>query len=432
MISEIEILMREESSPVSQTSDRSLSNRLSARGSPDVGVDSEQVASPNTPSVFPSGVENDFLLDENIENESEPVKVDNKLSRRKTDRPRKRRRGSDDSPSVSTLLETIDKQAKASCVTERTSVLSVDSVGGSVLNLSSGHHSFPNSPESELTTTSTPSQQIPEDLSLRSDVDKRLDSKCYVTKDKCPVSKPNNIVSSSVHELEKAMNRHLPTNKKTFSDSGVDNHILQSQKSAIHWSGLSSSENIQSSFSSPFYVSNLYTSRESVIRSSLRSQALNGDNNVINMLSAPSGDVTINKEQLQLHIPHISVNTKHNFPPQKETVSHTDDFGMTPPGSLSPQEKMASAYPDISVARDCMGMRISQRHDVRNTSNKQFSVANDSNNDVTKSQYLSVPNYQYHSSDVSSFSQGSIPPGGLMFDPRNSPNNIWYGASYNS
>lgn len=429
---EMEILMREECSPKSQASDRSLSNRISDRNSAEESIESEQVVSPETPSVFPSGVDNDFLLDENIVNDSEPVKIEGKLSRRKTDRPRKRRRGSDDSSCVSSLLETIDKQAKASCVPDRTSSLSIDSVDGSVLNLSSGHQSFPSSPESDLTTTTATSQQIPEDLSLRSDVDKRLDSKGYITKDSSSGSKPNNIVSSSVHELEKAMNRHLPTNKKTFPDNGVNNHSVQSQKSSIHWSGLGSSENLHTSFPSPFCVSNLYTSRESVIRSSLRSHGLNGDSNVINMQSAPGGEVTINKDQLQLHIPHISVNTKQNGQAQKDPISHVDEFGMSPPESVSPQEKIAANYPDISVTRDCLGMRMGERHDVRNATNKHFSLVNDSNNDSIKSQYLSVPNYHYHSSDVTNFPQGAVPPAGILFDPRNSSSNVWYGTSYNS
>ncbi|XP_045165657.2 protein trachealess-like isoform X2 [Mercenaria mercenaria] len=425
---EIDILMREECSPASHSSDRSLVNKMSEHNSPDITIDSEKVASAETSSVFPSGIDNDFLLDENIENESEPVKHDNKLSRRKADRPRKRKRGHDDSPGVASILETLDNQAKASRVSDRTSTMPIDNVDCSVLNLSSGHHSFPSSPETEM-STKTASQQIPEDLSLRSDGEKRLDAKSHVKNDSNPVSKPNTIVSSSVHELEKAMNRHLPPNKKAFSTGNVDNHSIQSQKSAIHWSGSSSPSNLQTSFSSPFYVSNLYTSRESVIRSSLRSHALNGDSNVINMLSPPSGEVTIHKDQLQLHIPHISVNTKQNFQPQKN-VSLTDEYNMTPPDSVSPQDKMASTYSDNPGARDCM--RIGQRHDVGTTTNKQFSVVNDSSSDVTKSQYLPVPNYQYHSSDLGNFSHGSAPPGGLLFDPRNSPGSAWYGSTYNS
>ena len=415
--------------PASHPSDRSLVSKLSGHNSPDISVNSEKIENVETASVFPSGIDNDFLLDENIETESEPVKHDNKLSRRKADRPRKRKRGVDDSPGVSSILETLDSQAKASCVSDRTSNIT-DNVDGSVLNLSSVHHNFPSSPELDM-STKAPSQQIPEDLSLRSDGDKRLDTNT-VKNDSKTVSKPNTIVSSSVHELEKAMNRHLPPNKKAFPVCDEDDlHSIQSQKSAIHWSGSSSSGNLQTSFSSPFYVSNLYTSRESVIRSSLRSHALNGDNNVINMLSPASGEVTIHKDQLQLHIPHISVNTKQTFQTHKN-APHTDDFNMTPPDSVSPQDKMASAYSDNSSSRDCMGMRISQRHDVSNTSNKTFSMVNDSNNDVSKSQFLAVPNYQYHSSELGNFSHGQVTSGGLLFDPRNSPTNAWYGSTYNS
>ncbi|XP_060553061.1 protein trachealess-like isoform X2 [Ruditapes philippinarum] len=427
---DIDHVISEDLSPASHTSDRSLVSKLSGHNSPDIVANSDKIASPEPSSVFPSGIDNDFLLDENIENESEPVKHDNKMSRRKADRPRKRKRGIDDSPSVSSILETLDNQGKASCVSERTSNIS-DTVDGSVLNLSSVHHSFPSSPEQDM-STKPPSQQIPEDLSLRSDGEKRLDANSPVKNDSKSVSKPNTIVSSSVHELEKAMNRHLPPNKKTFPVCDEDNlHSTQSQKSAIHWSGSSNSGHLQTSLSSPFYVSNLYTSRESVIRSSLRSHVLNGDSNVINMLSPSSGEVTIHKDQLQLHIPHITVNTKQNFQTHKN-VPLTDEFNMTPPDSVSPQDKMASAYSDNPNARDCMGMRIGQRHDVGNTSNKSFAMVNDSGNDVSKTQFLSVPNYQYHSSELGSFSHGQMTSGGLLFDPRSSPTNAWYGSTYNS
>lgn len=391
--------------------------------------ENEHVTTPETSSVFPSGLDNDFLLDENIEQETEPVKHDTKLSRRKTDRPRKRKRGSDDSPSVSSILDTLENADKSSGVSDRISVMSTDSVDGTILNLSAGHQSFPNSPEAEMATSL---QQIPEDLSLRSDADKRSDSKCDA-KDKLCASKPNSILSSSVQELEKAMNRHLPTNKKTFLCDDNDNQSVQSHKSAIHWTGQNCSTTLHPNFTAPFYVSNIYTSRESVIRSSLRSHGLNGESNVINMLTPSSDDVTISKEQLQLHIPHISVNTKHSFHTHKDIISISEEFGMTPPSSVSPQDKITSTFSENVIARDCMGMRTGQRQDSRSVTNKHYSMTSESSSDVTKPHYLSVPSYRYHASDLSTCSQGSVQPSGLVFDPRQSSGNaVWYGSTYNS
>lgn len=425
--SDIGMIMREESSPTSQSSDKSMVEKQPVSERPEV-TDSDHVTDAvNSPSVFPGGIDNDFLLDENIEQETERVvKLDNKMSRRKTDRPRKRKREIEGSPSVTSILESIDSNDRLSCTSERISSSSTsDSVDGCILNLSSNHQSFPNSPSCDPVT----SQQIPEDLSLRSDAEKRISTSTDVKNKHSLV--PNNIVSSTVQELEKAMDRHLPSTKKSFTPDDPNNSSLTSHKQGFHWNGLGSRPDVHPSFPSPFYVSNVYTSRESVIRSSLRSHVLNGDPSVINMLTSPSGDVTLSKDQLQLHIPHISVNTKHHFNSPKDVVSLADDFGMSPPASVSPHEKMP-VFPENTVTRDCLGMRIAQRQDGgRDISNKHFSLSNEHNGEISKGPYLNMPNYQYHSPENGTFSHAAAQPGGILFDPRHGSNNaVWYSSAY--
>ncbi|KAL4237566.1 Neuronal PAS domain-containing protein 3 [Mactra antiquata] len=422
------MIVGEDSSPISQTSEKSLEERLASNDRPEVTNCDEGASGENSTSVFPSGIDNDFLLDENIEQETEPVvKFDNKMSRRKTDRPRKRKRESEDSPcAVNSIFESIESNDRMSCSSERISNSSVpDSVDGCILNLSANQQNFPKSPNCDSVT----SQQIPEDLSLRSDAEKRTSSG---VKERHDPLVHNNIVSSSVHELEKAMDRHLPTSKKPFSVDDANNISLPSHKQGLHWNGLANRPDVHPSFPSPFYVSNVYTSRESVIRSSLRSHVLNGDTSVINMLTSQSGDVTINKDQLQLHIPHISVNTPHHFHSPKDVVSLANDFGMSPPASVSPHDKMP-VFPEKTVTRDCLGMRIAQRQDGgRDVLNKHFSLTSDPNSDTSKGSYLNMPNYQYHSAE-GGFPHGHVQPGNVLFDPRLPSNNaVWYSPAYDT
>lgn len=412
---EVDMLIAEEGLPSTPSSVRSMTSGVSARESPEI-TGTQRVDTPESSSVFPSGIDNDFLLDENIENETETAKYDTKLSRRKTDRPRKRKRESEEVVQMQNVFNDDGNHDNLSDSSEHKSVLTEDNKTVSSLNISPGQTSFPSSPET--VQSPQPLQLAPEDLSVRPEVNKTLNETSRV-------SKVNSVISSSVHELEKAMNRHLPAIKHDFLHDNVGS-TLNTHKSAVHRTGdvLPNAH----TFSSPFQISDVYTNRESVIRSGLRSKGLNGEAGVTSLASYPSGDLTIHRDQLQLHIPYISVNTKHVLPSQKDLVSQSDELAMSNPATDLVPDKLSSTFHDTSALKDCMGIRHG-----RSLVSKHFEMAHDVGSEMTKSRNQHLASYQYHSSDLGNFAYDSVQPSSMLYDPRHSPNNgVWYGSGYHS
>lgn len=415
LLTDIELLMRGDATPKGspkspQSVDRTQSQ--SSRGTPD----SAEAPPSGTSSVFTTGMDNEYLLGDTVETESDISKHDSRLSRRKTDRPRKRKRDSTDSvvplqnPDVNMDC---DIQRKTSSVSDRISP--TEKPDDCALNLSSGNQSLPNSPGQ-----SRMSQQGPKDLSLV--------HKSGLSKNDSNLKEPANVISSSVHELEKAMSRHLPSRSK--------GPYLQSQSrspSDQHWPSPFCFAATSSSYSVPFCNSNIHTNRQSVIRSNLtgRLHGVNGDGGPIGMLGPSSSDVTIHKDQLHLNIPHITSHSKHLFHSQKDIVPGSDEYGMTPPSSVSPHEKVSGGYPDSDINSDCLGMRGAHR--PINTSGKcHFQGVADTANDMTKQHFLSVPSYPFHSPDLSVFSHPAQATGGVLLENRPSNSSgMWYGSSTN-
>lgn len=166
--------------------------------------------------------------------------------------------------------------------------------------------------------------------------------------------------SSSVKDLEDVMNKHLP-NMTNHVDAGVvrtspSDHMssqhmsgsLQKPRCTIQWRGNPEADSLPAST----LLRTLYANRESVIRSSARPQCFNGDTaqgvDTVDLLTPPSNEGGL-KEQLTLNIPQIALsNSKCGGYTNPLSVSvHSsipDSFTMTPPSSVSPEEKVTTSF----------------------------------------------------------------------------------------
>lgn len=400
------------SSPKSTQSTERAQSR-SYRGTP-------ETADPPTSSpvnAFTFGVDNEFALEENIDNierEEDNIKLDSRSGRRKTDRPRKRKRESAESP---VSLQSPDEQTNCDIQRRNSSVSDNVSPAGNMdecaLNLSSENQNVSNSP-SQLDTHRL-AQQGPKDLSVLHKPPSKGDSN---------LNTPGNVMSNSVHELEKAMSRHLPSKTKS--------PYLQPQsrpQSNELWPSPFSFASTSSTFNNQFCSSSIHTNRQSVIRSNLtgRGQSVNGDIGPLGLLGSSSADVTIHKDQLHLNIPHIKPHSRHLFHSSKQGIS--EDSGMAPPSSVSPDEK--HSFPESDITSDCLGMRGIHRQSVHPSGKRHFQGISDTANDMTKQHFLSVPSYSFHRQDFGVFSHSAQQTSGVLLDSRQ-PNNsgIWYGSSH--
>ena len=386
----------------------------SSMDTPDTG-EGQTSASIN---VFTPSMDNEYLLEDTAEREDDSSKHDNRLSRRKADRPRKRKRESSDSlvplQNADANVE-CDLQRKRASVSDRIS--QDENTDDCALNLSSGNQSLPNSP-------GLLPQQGPKDLSL---VHKPALSS---SNNDTHITDSGSVISSTVHELEKAMSRHLPSRSKVS--------YLQNQSrspSDQHWSSpFNFPSTSSSSFNVPFCSNNIHPNRQSVIRSNLggRVPGVNGEGVSIGMLGPPPSDVNIQKDQLHLNIPHITSHSKHPFHSQKDIVPGTEEYGITPPSSVSPHEKVTAGYPESDIS-DCMGLRGVHRPIVNTSGKCHFQGVADTANDMSKHNFLSIPSYPFHSSDLGAFAHPPQQPGGVLLDNRSTNNNtgLWYGPSSN-
>lgn len=156
----------------------------------------------------------------------------------------------------------------------------------------------------------------------------------------------HNSVASSVKDLEDVMNRHLPVISDNSIKSPTDltlQHMggsINRQRSAIQWAGNSHDSTLPASN----LLRTLYANRESVIRSNTRPPYVNTPcNDPVNLLTPPENEG--HKDHLTLHIPHII--SKNTAVPTytSSTVSSCslqDSFDITPPASVSPNDKVPS------------------------------------------------------------------------------------------
>ncbi|WAR19371.1 TRH-like protein [Mya arenaria] len=325
---------------------------------------------------FHTTMKQGLFFEDSIDKKVELAKHDNRLSRRKADRPRKRRRDSDECSPVA--AHTVDISDNSTCdlicrhnsVSEHGSSPSLHSEEDSILNLSSANPSIPSSP---LVDTTKLAQATPEDLSLRSKIEK-MNGEYREAKIQAKITDKN--ISSTVQDLEKAMSRHLPS-------KGKSSFVETTSRLDHNWTG-------------PFYSftpglysahnNNIYASRESVIRTSLTNRVCSSllDSNQIQ----PSSDLSIHKDQLQINIPHISIHNKQKQYVQSDILSLADELIIPTQPCESTAEKCGQGC--FTENDDVLGLRTIHR-------NPKFTYASatDPINDIAKQPFLSVPNYPY-------------------------------------
>ncbi len=192
--------------------------------------------------------------------------------------------------------------------------------------------------------------------------------------------------NSSVRELEEAMNKHLPSLGsemeplrgsigvgQDYSQSVLSLH--QKHKSTIQWIGSQSSHGATETLPATNLLRSLYANRESVIRTNVYNPRpqyhYHGD--VQNNLLTPPGGATdpfkdygsATNSQIENHAktpPCTSAYSSYvgNYSSSPISVSMgttmSDAYAMTPPSSVSPQEKFVSQFADQSHI-DMAGLR---------------------------------------------------------------------------
>ena len=386
------------------------------------------------PDVLCDKTDGNNLL-ETIASSSDYSKYESKTSRRKTDRPRKRRRDCD-SDEEETGSDPFNRSHGSESMGE--SVLERSFDGSDALNLSA----FEKDPLSaSLTKESGKFKDVnesPEDLSVRSTCDRNGNAEAlqnmYKLTESRASTEPHGTGSHSVRELEKIMSKHFPPGTRDKTNS-VDLPDTSKQKSTIQWIGPSNAISTDSMAASAF-LRQLYTSRESVIRSNHgRPCVYNGDISSLNMLTPPGTELF--KDPLQLNIPQIAVHSRSpmNISQSQNTIvgSTSDAFSMTPPSSVSPQEKVASPFNDNAMTDHVIMQYGAHASDeILQSRNVLPSVLQPDNSRLT---FLSVPN-NYQHEDITDFQQCSHSTGQVgsitNYNTRPASSGIWYGSAYTS
>ena len=366
---------------------------------------------------------------ETIASSTDYNKNENKTSRRKTDRPRKRRRDcdSDDETASDPFNRSHGSESTVESVLEH----SFDS--SNALNLSAFEK---DSISASLTKESM--TESPEDLSVRSTCDRSSSADAlqnmYKLTESRTLTEPHGTGSHSVRELEKIMTKHFPPGNRDKTNS-VNIADAQKQKSTIQWIGSSNAISTDSMAASAF-LRQLYTSRESVIRSNHgRPSVYNGDISALNMLTPPGTELF--KDPLQLNIPQITVHNRSpmNISQSPDTMvgSTSDAFSMTPPSSVSPQDKVTSPFHDNTMT-DHVIMQYAA-HASEELGQSRNVPPPSLQPDNSRLSFLSVPNgYQHENiTDFHQFSHSTGQTGSLTnYNTRPASNGIWYGSAYTS
>lgn len=381
------------------------------------------------PDILCEKADDCFLEDITIS--SDHYKYEGKPSRRKTDRPRKRRRGSD-SDEEDASSDSLSRVQGTDMNSEN--VLENSRTGSDALNLSSCGNGMFNPSLAKESIKLKDVIESPEDLSVKSSCSRDSDTDATQTMYKLSESRtsiePHVTGSHSVRELEKIMSRHFPMEVRDKCNSTELSDSVK-QKSTIQWIGSSSAISTDSMSASAF-LRQLYTSRESVIRSNHgRPCVYNGELSSLNMLTPPGTDLF--KDQLQLHIPQIAVQNRTIFHSQSPDVlvsSATDAFSMTPPSSVSPREKVISPFQD-NAATEHVAM-----HYGATASEEVVHSRNTVSSDSSRLPFLAVPNSYQHGETADFHQCGHItgPTSTIMnYNSRPSNNNgMWYGSAYTS
>ena len=282
--------------------------------------------------------------------------IDTKNSRRKMERPRKRRRdsGSDDGQTD------VDSNGIENMLPSD----STDMVNNHMPASQNGCVAMASSPKDMGAKIRSP---IPEDLSVKnSHSGLSLHSGSGLmngTEEKWPVSSANagsfndvTTTTSSVRDLEEVMNKHLPA-LPADSDvrSGFHGDYTTSQgvlgfakhKSTIQWIGSGHGPPVhQEGHPATNLLRSLYANRESVIRTNVYTPRPQYYGDVQpSLLTPPGGTEPSPFVTPQAKTPPATYGLLPAYPTNGVSMSTslTDSYGMTPPASVSPQDKYSYA-----------------------------------------------------------------------------------------
>lgn len=263
------------------------------------------------------------IISDNLHDKLIQNKSDFKYSRRKTEKPRKRKR--DYSMDQEDCVDGAVLLTKTSNHDDKMERCSSTSNHNEDFDMSDNSESNLYSEELSRRTSNT---LIRDEHHLESDLGwQNIDDINH------------NSVASSVKDLEDVMNRHLPVisenGLKVSADLASQQLGVNRQRSAIQWAGNSHES---TTLPASNLLRTLYANRESVIRSSTRPSYISSD--PITLLTPPENEG--HKEHLTLNIPHII--SKNSLPPYSGSLTSTvscnlqDTFDITPPGS--PNDKV--------------------------------------------------------------------------------------------
>ncbi|XP_041353055.1 protein trachealess-like [Gigantopelta aegis] len=270
---------------------------------------------------------------------------DLKYSRRKMEKPRKRKQEFD-------IEETfLDKESIPSQTYCDNSFS--DLVGR---NIEQSMQCVSHSPELMCPPMTSP---IPQDLSLKSTTSESLGeghSDWRRTSSSDHQSMTGVIASSSVKELEAVMNRHLPVISCNHYNTDLSHKSARpvggqaQKKSTIQWIG--SQPATTETLPATNLLRSIYANRESVIRTNTRPGYYT--EMPVNMLTPPGSESY--KDQSHsfsisstpvTHKSNGSYNVTSNYSSSPVSLSMTtpiDSYGITPPSSVSPREKLQSPF----------------------------------------------------------------------------------------
>ena len=414
-----------------------------------------------------------------IDKGSEPTKMDCKNSRRKAEKPRKRRRDNDNGEEPYIDDDFLNNRKDLDC-SKMPHLMDEKNPANEMTHIKTskdfGHMGVPIRGQSDKQLSNTMSSPIPEDLSTKSNtgvVHSPIQSS-HLTQTPAgrdcssdwPGPMDNNHDYSrvgqhtSVKDLEDVMNRHLPTiteNPDSNMGGDLNSRYTARHKPTIQWIG--SHQNSTDSLPATTLLRSIFANRESVIRSNICNNRPQCYNEIpVSMLTPPSGDGGY-KDHSNVSLTPMSsgVKTPVNQEPQYvPTTSYSttpltvsmscnnisDSYNITPPSSVSPQDKLNSPFADsnyVDSTTHCGNMTNDgsaiQRIPIKPQAGYTLTVTSPTlEYDHTKSSGYSNPNtgpYIPTSSEYAHFNHvgsGSAAPS--AYDHNSHRSGSWYSTSY--
>lgn len=379
----------------SQDQERRGSKRKHTSSQDNTGCVQDMVAvEPSSPTnslalLYQSAVNDDtntlnHIYNDDLKYNGEKQRVDTKNSRRKMERPRKRKRESDTEieNQIDPIIEVDNPVSIETMLNGNSGEPTVQENGASLSVTGSSHSSLPASPQDIVNKLKSPA---PEDLSLKASHINSVSSPAQSNNatpnlsDTSTEKWPNTSTStnsdvypevststSSVRDLEEAMNKHLPALSSDTVEhlrTGFHGDYASAQgllgfhkhKSTIQWIGSQHSQTPE--MTATHLLRTLYANRESVIRTNVYNPRPQYYADMQPSLLTPPGPGT---ESSPFTTPQVNqaktppstygiMPAGYSSNPISVTMSAgnlSEPYSMTPPSSVSPQDKYCAPYSD--------------------------------------------------------------------------------------